>query len=40
MMKCNKSVVEINGCIEKMLKCGHEIISKHMNEMLKNVLEY
>ena len=33
MMKCIKNVVEINGFVEKLLKCGHEIISKQMNEM-------
>ena len=40
MMKCIKNVVEINGFVEKMSKCGHKIISKHMNGMWKNVLEY
>ena len=39
MITCNKNV-EINECVEKVLQCGHEIISKHMNEMWNNVLEY
>ena len=39
MITCNKNV-EINECVEKVLQCGHEIISKHMNEMWNDVLEY